>query len=238
VTCWAFYPKFGEPGRVPEEFLRHSVGVVEYMFNNLAHVTTPVIRKASRMLGVSEDLVSDAVLLSGLLHDLGKTCVCYQEKPWRGFSNHWLLSASIMFNIITNPKYPFFNVDKDKPVTLTSLFVLPILLHHYAQTDLLSRVWSTNVGRVQVHNDCIVVLKSLVDYGLARVRSPIGGGILSDLLTDLGDNALTTQPMPGWVRNLVTSNLIDARRLVTMVIAGLLNEADGTVAGRNRNRGW
>jgi hypothetical protein len=118
------------------------------------------------------------------------------------------------------------------------LFVLPILLHHYAQTDLLSRVWSTNVGRVQVHNDCIVVLKSLVGYGLARVRSTIGRGILNDLLSDLGDNALTTQPMPGWVGNLLTSNLFNPRRLASMVIAGLLNEADGTVAGRNRNRGW
>jgi CRISPR/Cas system-associated endonuclease Cas3-HD len=237
VTCWAYYPEEQGDG-VPEEFLRHSVDVAEYLFNDLDRVTAPVIRKVSRMLGVGEDLVGDAVFLVGLLHDLGKTCVCYQEKPWRGFSGHWLFSASIVFNIITNPKHQVVDKGKDRLVTLASLFVLPILLHHYAQTDLLSRVWSTYVGRVRVFNDCVGVLKSLVDYGLARVRSPIGRGILNDLLTDLGDNALTTQSLPGWVRNLVTSNLIDPRRLASMVITGLLNEADGAVAVRNRNRGW
>jgi hypothetical protein len=241
VTCWAYYPGPDEVGRAPEEFLRHSVGVVEYMFNDLGHITTPVIRKASRMLGVSEGLVSDAVLLAGLLHDLGKVCTCYQEKPWEGFSGHWLLSAGVVFNIITSPKYSV-GAGEDEPITLVSLFVLPILLHHYAQTDLLSRVWSTNVGGVRVYNDCVGALESLVGYGLARVRSTIGRGILDALLSDLGDNALTTQPLPGWVGNLLTSNLFNPRRLVTMVIAGLLNEADGTVAGRsrnrNRNRGW
>jgi hypothetical protein len=239
VTCWAYYPGPDEVGRVPEELLRHSIGVVEYMINNLAHVTTPVIRKASAMLGVSEDLVSDAVLLTGLLHDLGKACECYQEKPWEGFSGHWLLSAGVVFNIITSPKYSVdVGVGEDEPITLVGLFVLPILLHHYAQTDLLSRVWSTNVGGFQVYNDCVGALKKLVGYGLARVKSTIGRGILNDLLSDLGDNALTTQPMPGWVGNLLTSNLFNPRRLASMVIAGLLNEADGTVAGRNRNRGW
>jgi CRISPR/Cas system-associated endonuclease Cas3-HD len=239
VTCWAYYPGPDEVGRAPEELLRHSIGVVEYMFNDLWRITAPVIRKASAMLGVSEGLVGDAVLLAGLLHDLGKACACYQEKPWEGFSGHWLLSAGIVYNIITNPKYSVdTGMGEDEPITLVSLFVLPILLHHYAQTDLLSSVWSTNVGRVQVHNDCVGALENMVDYGLGRAKSTIGRGILDALLSDLGDNALTTQPMPGWVRNLLTSNLFDPRRLVTMVIAGLLNEADGTVAGRNRNRGW
>ena len=235
MTCWAYYPGPDEVGRAPEEFLRHSIGVVEYMINDLWRITAPVIRKVSAMLGASEDLVSDAVLLAGLLHDLGKACECYQEKPWEGFSGHWLLSASIVFNIITNPKFDVGG-GEDVPITLVSLFVLPILLHHYAQTDLLSRVWSTNVGGVQVYNDCVGALESLVGYGLGRVRSAIGESILNDLLSDLGDDALTTQPMPGWVGNLLTSNLFNPRRLASMVIAGLLNEADGTVAGRNR--GW
>ncbi len=89
-----------------------------------------------------------------------------------------------------------------------------------------------------MYSDCIGALKGLVGYGLARARSVIGRGVLNDLLTDLGDNALTTQPMPGWVVNLLTSSIYDPRRLASMVIAGLLNEADGAVAGRNRNRRW
>ena len=232
MTCWAYYPDFGESGRVPEEFYRHSVDVAEYMFNDLGHVTASVIRKVAKQLGVSEDLVHDAVFLTGLLHDLGKTCVCYQEKPWRGFSGHWLLSASAMFNIITNPKYPAF--DKDKPITLTSLFVLSILLHHYAQTDLLGRIDSISVSKFQVYNDCAETLRSLVDYGLGRVKSPIGRNILNDLLVDLSDNALSIYPMPEWVRGFLTSNLFEPSRLASIVIAGLLNEADGTVASRNR----
>lgn len=232
MTCWAYYPDFGEPGRVPEEFYKHSVDVVEYMFNDLGHVTTPVIRKVAKQLGVSEDLAYDAVFLTGLLHDLGKTCVCYQEKPWRGFSNHWLLSASAMFNIITNPKYSI--LDKDKPITLTSLFVLPVLLHHYAQTDLLGRIDGIEVSKFQVYNDCVEKLRSLVDYGLGRAKSPIGRDILNDLLVDLSDNALTIYPIPEWIKEFLTSNLFEPSRLASIVIAGLLNEADGTVASRNR----
>jgi len=240
MTCWAYYPGPGEVGRAPEEFYMHSVGVVEYLFNDLWRITRAVVRKVSRMLGVSEDLASDAVLLVGLLHDLGKTCVCYQERPWDGFTGHWLFSAGIVFNIITSPKYPVFNMDVGgMPVTLTGLFVLPTLLHHYAQTDLLTRVWGANVGGVQVHNDCVGVLKSLLDYGLARVRSPIGRGILNDLHADLGDGVLSALPIPGWVFNIITSKSYNHVKIASMVITGLLNEADGTVAGRNRGkRGW
>jgi CRISPR/Cas system-associated endonuclease Cas3-HD len=233
VTCWAYYPEEQGEG-VPEEFARHSIGVVEYLFNDLWYITAPVIRKVSKTLGVSEGLVSDAVLLSGLLHDLGKTCSCYQEKPWEGFSGHWLLSASIVFNIIRSTGYDAFG---DKKL-LTGLFVLPILLHHYAQSDLLGRINKTSVVRVQVYNDCVGVLKNLVSYGLARVRSPIGRSLLNDLHADLGDGVLNALPIPGWVFNTITSKAFNHVKIASMAITGLLNEADGTVAGRNRNRGW
>jgi hypothetical protein len=231
VTCWAYYPGPDEVGRAPEEFLRHSIGVAEYLFNNLAHVTTPVIRKVSRMLGVSEDLVSDAVLLTGLLHDLGKACACYQEKPWEGFSGHWLLSAGIVYNIITNP---LLKTPVDTKM-LTRLFVYPILLHHYAQTDLIMTMRRTIMDSIRLHSDCTEPVRGLITYGLGRIRTGIGTDILNALLEDLSDGDLVVFPIPDQVWGEFTNRLFDPRRLASMVMAGLLNEADGTIAKMNRN---
>jgi hypothetical protein len=58
MTCWAYYPGPRERGRKPEKFYRHSIGVVDYMFNNMWFITAPVIRKVSKTLGVSEGLGS------------------------------------------------------------------------------------------------------------------------------------------------------------------------------------
>jgi len=235
MTCWAYYPDPEKQGEeVPEEFYRHSIDVAEYLFNDMKRITAPVIRKVSAMLGVSEDLVSDAVFLSGLLHDLGKTCMCYQEKPWEGFSGHWVLSAGIVYNIITNP-YLKAPVD---PEVLAHLFVYPILLHHYAQADLLRARDRINMNNsVQVHGNCIKPVMDLVAYGLDRAKSSIGKAILNNLLTDLSDGTLNAFPIPeAKLRKLLLSKLPDVGKYVTMAITGLLNEADGSVAGRNRNK--
>jgi hypothetical protein len=90
------------------------------------------------------------------------------------------------------------------------------------------------VSKVQIYNDCVETLRSLVNYGLGRVKSPIGRDIMNDLLVDLGDNALSIYPMPEWIKGFLTSNSFEPSRLASIVIAGLLNEADGTVASRNR----
>ena len=230
MTCWAYYPDPQEQGRKPEEFLRHSIDVVEYLFNDMRRITVPVIRKVSRILGINEDLAHDAVLLSGLLHDLGKTCVCYQEKPWEGFTGHWLLSAGIVFNIIRSAKYDAFGSRE----LLTSLFTLPILLHHYAQANLFTRYNLANTVQVKVFSDCIEPIRSLIDYGLGKARSPIGREVLHDLLIDLGDGSLNVLQPPGWVFNTITGREFNHMKIASMVIAGLLNEADGTVASRNR----
>jgi CRISPR/Cas system-associated endonuclease Cas3-HD len=232
MTCWAYYPeKQGE--EVPEEFHRHSIDVAEYLFNDMKCITASVIRKVSTMLGVSEGLVYDAVFLSGLLHDLGKTCSCYQEKPWEGFSGHWVLSAGIVYNIITNP---FLKAPVDVEV-LVHLFVYPILLHHYAKADLLRAGGRNNMDSVQVHGDCIKPIRDLSTYGLGRVKSPIGRAILNDLLADLSDGTLNVSPIPeAKLRELLLSKLPDVKKYVTMAITGLLNEADGSVAGKNRNK--
>ena len=231
MTCWAYYPGPDEVGRAPEELLRHSIGVVEYMFNNLRRITIPVIRKVSIILGVSEDLVHDAVLLSGLLHDLGKVCACYQEKPWEGFSGHWLLSAGIVYNIITNP---LLKTPVDTKM-LTHLFVYPILLHHYAQTDLIMTMRRTIMDSIRLHSDCTEPVRGLITYGLGRIRTGIGTDILNALLEDLSDGDLVVFPIPDQVWGEFTNRLFDPRRLASMVIAGLLNEADGTIAKMNRN---
>jgi CRISPR-associated endonuclease Cas3-HD len=231
MTCWAYYPeKKGE--EVPEEFYRHSIDVAEYLFNDMKRITAPAIRKVSAVLGISEDLVHDAVFLSGLLHDLGKTCTCYQEKPWEGFSGHWILSAGIVYNIITNP---FLKTPVD-PEVLAHLFVYPILLHHYAQADLLRARGRINIDSVQVHGDCIKPVMDLVAYGLDRAKSPIGKVTLNDLLADLNDGVLIVFPIEVKLRELLLSKLPDVKKYVTMAIAGLLNEADGSVAGRNRSK--
>jgi CRISPR-associated endonuclease Cas3-HD len=234
MTCWAYYPDPEKQGEeVPEEFYRHSIDVAEYLFNDMKRITAPVIRKVSAMLGVSEDLVSDAVFLSGLLHDLGKTCMCYQEKPWEGFSGHWVLSAGIVYNIITN-SYLKAPVD---PKVLAHLFVYPILLHHYAQADLLRARDRINMNNsVQVHGDCIKPVMDLVAYGLDRAKSSIGKAILNNLLADLNDGVLNVFPIEAKFRELLLSKLPDVKKYVTMAIAGLLNEADGSVAGRNRSK--
>jgi CRISPR-associated endonuclease Cas3-HD len=231
MTCWAYYPK-KQDEEVPEEFYRHSIDVAEYLFNDMKCITAPVIRKVSAVLGVSEYLVSDAVFLSGLLHDLGKACTCYQERPWEGFSGHWVLSAGIVYNIITNP---FLKAPVD-PEVLVHLFVYPILLHHYAQADLLRARGRINMDSVQVHGDCIKPVMDLVAYGLDRAKSSIGKAILNDLLVDLNDGVLIVFPIEAKLRELLLSKLPDVKKYVTMAIAGLLNEADGSVAGRNRSK--
>jgi hypothetical protein len=113
--------------------------------------------------------------------------------------------------------------------------VYPILLHHYAQTDLLRVGKYAIVDSVQVHGDCIKPVRDLIVYGLGRARSEVGAGILNALLRDLDDGGLIVFPISGLASNKFTNKLYDSRSLASMVIAGLLNEADGTIAKMNRN---
>ena len=232
MTCYAYYPNSIKDKEKPEEFSRHSIDVVEYMFKDLASLTNAVINTISVRLGVSRDLVHDAVLLAGLLHDLGKVDKQYQEKPNHGFSNHEVLSTTAIRNIA------FKLIKKDSTEGLfLDLLTLPILLHHYVQADPYKHIHyiiSIKKERIDVYKDCIDQLNEVINYGLIHVQSDLGKKIMHELKNKLSKFEIEIF-LDKELKNFLLSNVFYPHKPAIMAIAGLLNEADGTIAKMNRN---
>jgi len=227
MTCYAYYPM--KDKEKSEEFDRHSIGVVEYMFKDLASLTNVVITTISVRLGVSRDLVHDAILLAGLLHDLGKVDKQYQEMPSHGFKGHEVLSATAIRNIA------FKLIKKDSTENLfLDLLTFPILLHHYAQADPYKHIKNMKKEKIDVYKDCINQLNEVINYGLIHAQSDLGKKIMYELKNNLSKFEIETF-LDKELKELLLSNVFYPHKPAIMAIAGLLNEADGTIAKMNRN---
>ncbi|PLC68684.1 CRISPR-associated endonuclease Cas3'' [Vulcanisaeta sp. EB80] len=230
MTCYAYYPMKNE--EKPEEFSRHSIDIAEYIFKDSAYLTNSVINTISARLGASKDLVHDAILLAGLLHDLGKVDKQYQEMPSHGFSRHEVLSATAIRNIA------FKLIKKDGIENLfLDLLTFPILLHHYAQADPYKHahyIINMKKERIDVYKDCIDQLNEVINYGLTHVQSDLGKKIMHELKNKLSKFEIEIF-LDKELKNFLLSNVFYPHKPAIMAIAGLLNEADGTVANKNRN---
>lgn len=107
--------------------------------------------KISRALNLSLDGVRSAILLSSLLHDLGKAAQMFQErcssqKGCTEFYGHYLISAFLMHLALNTAgvlvegrdvsnfiEDRLDDIDRDKIIGI--LTILPIAFHHYHQVE-------------------------------------------------------------------------------------------------------
>jgi len=106
--------------------------------------------KISRALKLSLDGVRSAILLSSLLHDLGKAAQMFQERCSQGrcteFYGHYLISAFLMHLALNTAgvlvegrdvsnfiEDRLDDIDRDKIIGI--LTILPIAFHHYHQVE-------------------------------------------------------------------------------------------------------
>ena len=66
-----------------EDFVEHLLGVASCCAEERWE-TRALASKLSRVLGLGLDMARDAILLAGLLHDVGKAAQVYQEPCQRG----------------------------------------------------------------------------------------------------------------------------------------------------------
>ncbi|MGC8543771.1 MAG: HD domain-containing protein [Vulcanisaeta sp.] len=91
MGCYSFYN---------EDFKEHALIVYECVKND--NRLPIIVRKFSSIINVSdiEGLVNDLILLTALLHDVGKVIKRYQDGDLKSFTHHDFVGALIMKEII------------------------------------------------------------------------------------------------------------------------------------------
>lgn len=232
--CWAYYPKPGESDK-PEPLRKHLIDVAETVRDHFDF--DRITKKVSKAYNIEHNLARDIVFLIGLFHDLGKARIEYQREPERGFKGHEFYSAFIIHNVFIRIKSYDDYIKK-----IENLIIYPIMLHHYAQHNSddaykyvlkeMSKISGILILRIeeQCYNDIIEVL----NYGKLNVESEIIREVINELLKDIDDKAFILSPlgddpfMP--LRSLIAQN----NWFGIAALTGILNEADGKVARRNR----
>jgi len=183
-VCYAYRDRGSE-----EFLLNHLVGVEKcceerWELNALS-------RKISRVLEIPIDDVKNAILLSSLLHDLGKVAQEFQEKCDQGicreFPRHYMISAFLVhlglsaMGIVVKGKDVsnfmedrFNEIDRNKVTGILILF--PIAFHHYHQVrgygsysfrgcgSYSSDYLEEFVEKPRIWGRCIECLKSIHEY--------------------------------------------------------------------------
>ncbi len=232
--CWAYYP-YGENAsrEKPEPLDVHLLDVANYMLNH--SLTVHVVNKVSRLLSIPNENIRDIVYLIGLLHDIGKASHRYQVKPGNGFSGHEYLSAYGVNAFFAKRKNGSMDI-------LKRLLIQPIILHHYAQkTDVEKSSGSSKDlldnkdGHfcIKLWDPCKPMLEHAFTEGMKQLRTEFAKELLSLLLNSVKHGLLPAVP-EDFISGLKTITF-DGRTASVMALTGLLNEADGVIAKRNRN---
>lgn len=129
-----------------EDLVEHILGVASCCTERWE--TRALASKLSRVLGLGLDMTRDAILLAGLLHDVGKAAQVYQKPCQRSgcteFHGHYLVSAFIAHLALSLSSVAIRVRDAEEFLSSSSarlgedkafavLVVLPIAFHHYHQ---------------------------------------------------------------------------------------------------------
>ncbi|MEM4868745.1 MAG: CRISPR-associated endonuclease Cas3'' [Ignisphaera sp.] len=248
-----------------EEFLlNHLVGVEKcceerWELNALS-------RKISRVLGIPIDDVKNAILLSSLLHDLGKVAQKFQEECDQGicreFPGHYMISAFLVHlglsameivvkreDVSNFMEDRFDKIDKNKVTGILILF--PIAFHHYHQVRgyrsySFSEYLKEFVEKPRIWDRCIECLKSIHEYIDNNNILNIAKKLLDFLLNlDKLRNSDVYRNSKLFIENFY-NNVVDKgvklqsitlSSVVIESITGLINLCDGYVAHRARGVG-
>jgi hypothetical protein len=181
-TCYSF---------VNERWLDHSKSVAEWLLRDKGLVD--VARRVSTIfknegLDIDDDLLRDAVVISGALHDIGKTLDKYQRGVIEDliyFHYHDQAGAAvIMYYLITDP---FFNgrlllLTSNSPASiarerfiennidaLLTIVLNTVLNHHFRHKPILDLSWRL-VRQFEITPECLGDINTLLDW-LAGVVS-------------------------------------------------------------------
>jgi len=174
--------------RENERWLDHSKSVAEWLLQDKRLVTmagrTSIIFK-NEGLDINHNLLRDAVVISGALHDIGKTLDQYQKGDLTCFPYHDQAGAAvIMYHLITDP---FFGerlllltgnsptsmgrerIIENSMDALLTIILNTVLNHHFKHGPILNLSWRL-VRQFEITPECLGDINTLFDW-LAGVVS-------------------------------------------------------------------
>lgn len=250
MDCYAFR------GKCVESFLDHSIGTAKCVDERWE--LRGIEAKLDLACGVDRRLVRDLVVLTSLLHDIGKVDSEHQarcERACEDFQLHYVTSAQFLLLLARRVGMSGFAVDalegfvesalsascecpKDcAPVEswlYLLLVLLPTLIHHYAQIRDLRRLTVSGKRRVTIWPGCSSVLKEVVRRGGSMVRTELARKLLSALSELSEEEELDLPSLPFRREHLFSYDHATHQKFVVEAVAGVLNLCDGAVASMNR----
>ncbi|MEM1644141.1 MAG: hypothetical protein QXS70_07075 [Desulfurococcaceae archaeon] len=239
-----------------ETLAQHVLGIIKCL--NEAWEAEGLKRKISRIHNVSELVVSDMLLLAGIMHDLGKTKKELQDscsKECLRFKQHYIISARLALKLgygvqeldlspdnIENKLRELLNNKRlehlDPGDTYLLVVVLPILFHHYSQVVDESSIFEglDSAERfLEMHEDCITELVTVISEASKSLKSEVGLKIMEELKSVMNKGSIELSFINSkMLKEVSESYECIPGRLIVEAATGLLNLCDGRVAFNNR----
>ena len=162
MPCYSFFN---------EDFGEHALKTYECMSNDTR--IDAAIKKLVIINGWQdyEKLIRGAVLIAGLLHDIGKGITYYQRGTLCRFRCHDFVGSTIMYFITQSIKN--LGLPNDVMVFIWKVLMGLPLLHHYLHRD-----WLTykecdeieKIEKIQLSEDCTVAIREILDKVMDRER--------------------------------------------------------------------
>lgn len=257
MGCYAFR----EAGR-EETFSQHVLGIVKCYEGMWEYEGFK--KKVSRIHNLSELVVGDLLLLSAVIHDLGKAKKKLQDMcsvECTSFRQHYITSAQLALKLgyaISELNLSPDNIEEklkklicdgglddnrlkhlDSGDAYLLIVVLPVLLHHYAQvvseSSILDGLGSAETY-LEIHEDCATELTTIINEVSKSIKSGVCQKILGELRKVAIEKGVRLSIINNKILNESKSYEYVPERFIIEAATGLLNLCDSRVASRNRRR--